>query len=125
MTKLFLITGIGGALGTCLRYYTSLLFLRWNYTAFPYATLTVNVLGCFIIGLLFSVLERYNSLSSDWRLFLITGFCGGFTTFSTFAYENILLLEQGDYKYFFIYAFGSYAAGLLAVLAGINILKLV
>lgn len=125
MIKLFFIIGLGGALGSFLRYYTAVLFLKWNHTAFPYATLTVNIIGCFIIGLLFSTSERYQWLSSNWRLFLITGFCGGFTTFSTFAYENLLLLQEGNYKYFFLYAIGSFGAGLLAVLAGINIVKLI
>src|SRR5690606_8799960 len=115
--------GLGGAFGSILRYFTSVLFVKYNYTAFPYATLTVNIIGCFLIGVLFSTSERYVWLSDAWRLFLITGFCGGFTTFSTFAYENILQLQQGNYRDFFLYAIGSYAAGLLAVVAGIQLVK--
>src|SRR5579875_2829003 len=100
MIKLFFIIGLGGAIGSFLRYCTGLLFAKSHLSAFPYATLTVNITGCFIIGLLFSSSEKYQWLSVNWRLFLITGFCGGFTTFSTFAYENIKLLQEGNTMYF-------------------------
>ncbi len=125
MVKLFFIIGLGGAIGSFLRYCTGLLFAKWHLSAFPYATLTVNITGCFIIGLLFSSSEKYQWLSVNWRLFLITGFCGGFTTFSTFAYENIKLLQEGNTTYFILYSIISYAVSLLAVVAGSNIIKLV
>lgn len=124
MLKLFFIIGLGGAIGSFLRYCTGVAFAKWHLTAFPYATLTVNVLGCFVIGLLFSSAERFGSLSVQWRLFLITGLCGGFTTFSTFAYENVKLIQQGNISYFVLYSLVSYGLGLLAVVAGINTVKL-
>ncbi|MER3472165.1 MAG: fluoride efflux transporter CrcB [Chitinophagaceae bacterium] len=124
MLKLFFIIGLGGAIGSYLRYLTALLFAKYFMAAFPYATLTVNVVGCFIIGLVYTLSERFHFLSADWRLFLITGFCGGLTTFSTFAYENIKLIQEGNTMLFLMYSFGSFGLGLLAVLAGINMFKL-
>ncbi|HQS22846.1 MAG: camphor resistance protein CrcB [Sphingobacteriia bacterium 24-36-13] len=124
MIKLFFIVGLGGALGSFLRYCTGILFSKWHLAAFPYSTFTVNILGSLIIGLLFSTSEKYHWISLNWRLFLITGFCGGFTTFSTFAYENIKLLQEGNTMYFILYSVGSYALSLLAVIAGISIIKI-
>lgn len=80
-------------------------------------------MGCFLIGVFYALSERYNWFSQDWRLFFITGFCGGLTTFSAFAYENLKLLQQGNATLFVLYAVGSFALTLLAVLAGINIIK--
>lgn len=124
MLKLFFIVGLGGAFGSYLRYLTALLFAKYFMAAFPYATFTVNVAGCFFIGLIYTLSEKYHFLSADWRLFLITGFCGGFTTFSTFAYENIKFLQEGNIMQFALYSLASFSLGLLAVLGGINLLKL-
>ncbi len=66
-------------------------------------TFVVNVAGCFMIGLFYGLFMKYSDLSPAWRLFLTTGFCGGFTTFSTFSYENIALLRDGQYVFFFRY----------------------
>ncbi len=124
MIKILFSVGLGGALGSLLRYTTGVWFSRHMQYSFPYATFTVNVLGCFLIGFFYAISEYYQWFSPTWRLFFITGFCGGLTTFSTFAYENIKLLQEGNTMLFLIYSIGSFILALLAVVAGINILKL-
>lgn len=125
MTKLLLTVCLGGAIGSLLRYTTGAWMARHSHFGFPYATFTVNVIGCFLIGLFYAFSERYHWFTPEWRLFFITGFCGGLTTFSAFAYENVKLLQEGNAPLFVLYSLGSFAAALLAVVAGINILKLI
>src|SRR3954466_13288434 len=90
---------------------------------FPLGTFVVNTIGCLLIGIFYALIEKGNLLTPEWRLALTTGFCGGFTTFSTFAYENMNLLRTGDYLYFVLYAAGSVILGLAAVYVGIFALK--
>lgn len=123
MFKFFLIF-LGGGLGSLLRFQFSVFFSKYMTSVFPVSTFCVNVTGCFLIGLFYSYSLTYVSVSIEWRLFLITGFCGGFTTFSAFAYENILLLQQGNITLFIVYTIASFILSLLAVLAGINVIKL-
>lgn len=123
MLKILLIF-VGGGLGSLFRYQSSVFFSGYSTTVFPISTFCVNVVGCFLIGLFYASSLKYVSVNVEWRLFLITGFCGGFTTFSTFAYENIILLKQGNTTLFILYSAGSFVLSLLAVLAGINIIKL-
>jgi CrcB protein len=86
--------------------------------AFPFATFGINIAGSLLIGLLFGLSQRGYLVMHDWLMFLTVGICGGFTTFSTFSLENLILLREGDYMNFMIYAFGSLLLGLLAVWAG-------
>ncbi len=86
----FLLVGLGGAAGSMLRYGVGLAFAG---SAFPYATLTVNIIGCFGIGLAIPSLDRVPLLSPEMRLLLIAGFLGGFTTFSAFGYESAALAK--------------------------------
>ena len=83
--KNLLIIAFGGSLGSILRYLTTLFVNKYINSSFPYATFLTNCLGCFMIGLFFGYLEKNNALSQDLKLFLITGFCGGYTTFSAFS----------------------------------------
>lgn len=91
----------------------------------PYGTLGVNVLGCLIIGLVYGFSEKGNVLSPEWRLFLATGICGGFTTFSTFSYENLTLLRDGEVGYAIVYTVLSVVVGLIATYGGFLITKFI
>lgn len=117
--------GLGGALGSIARYLIGVLIthLKWVSSGFPYATFLVNILGCLLIGLFFGIGKSNNWLDHYTGLFLITGFCGGFTTFSTFSFESLELLQKAKYMYFALYSIGSFAIGLLAVIAGLYIAK--
>lgn len=119
-----LIVGLGGGIGSILRY----LCQKWVNESyqhnFPIATFLVNVFGCLLIGVFYALGEKGNILSPQTRLLLITGLCGGFTTFSTFAFENMSLLRTGDTFYFLLYAVGSVVLGIAAVYIGSFIIKL-
>jgi CrcB protein len=110
-----LLVGLGGGLGSMLRYFCQ----RSLNAAFPYGTLLVNVLGCFIIGLLWGIFNRH--IDESKRLFLVTGFCGGFTTFSSFTYEGVQLILENRWFTFAIYTIISITAGLLATFLGFKL----
>lgn len=124
MIKLLVSVCLGGAAGTLMRYSVGVWLSRLTPYSFPFATFTVNVIGCFLIGLFYALSERFHWFTPNWRLFLITGFCGGLTTFSAFAYENLKLLQEGNTLLFFLYSVGSFVLSLLAVLCGISFIKL-
>ncbi|MCW5909933.1 MAG: fluoride efflux transporter CrcB [Cyclobacteriaceae bacterium] len=121
--KAFLLVGLGGFIGSICRYATSLLFVRVP-SGFAWGTWTANIAGCLIIGIIYGFSEKFEWLTPEWRLFLATGFCGGYTTFSAFAYENLELLEAGNYWTFSVYSISSFAVGLLAVAAGVFLTKI-
>lgn len=123
MSKTLFLVSIGGLLGSMCRYLVSFYFTKNIPSAFPYGTLIVNICGCLLIGLIYGFSERFHWLTPEWRVFLTTGFCGGFTTFSAFAYENIKLLQSGQYLTFGLYSVASFAFGLLAVFAGLSLVK--
>ena len=123
MIRTILLIGFGGFLGTIFRYLTSVFFTKQFPSAFPYGTFVVNIIGCLVIGLVYGFSERYNWSSSEIRLFLATGFCGGFTTFSAFALENVKLLQSSNYLTFGIYSLASFFICLLFVYVGLQIAK--
>jgi fluoride exporter len=102
MIQNYILVFMGGGLGSICRFALG----RWlnQASAFPFGTLVANVLGCFLIGCLMAYLQKNFNHSPEWMLLGVTGFCGGFTTFSTFAYENNLLLKNGNYHNFLIYS---------------------
>ena len=122
MSRIFLLIGFGGFIGSLCRYYSQQLVAKFA-TSFPYGTLLVNIVGCFLVGMVFGFANKGNVLSPEWRMFLATGFCGGFTTFSTFAYENMSLLRTGDYLFFGLYILASVVLGIAAVYLGIFVLR--
>lgn len=116
--KPFLLIGIGSAIGGIGRYLMQVYIGKYITISFPMGTFVVNLTGCFVIGLLYGMADRYAWMTMEWRLLLITGLCGGYTTFSSFSYEAFSLFRQGNFLYFFLYAFGSMALGILASVAG-------
>lgn len=112
--KNIVLVGIGGMIGSILRYLTAQLI---KHESFPYATFAVNIAGSFIIGMVMGIAARHESFG-NWRLFLATGICGGFTTFSAFAWENMQLLSQQRYGSFAVYTGSSLLLGIAAVTAG-------
>ncbi|PTL33082.1 fluoride efflux transporter CrcB [Prevotella sp. oral taxon 376] len=124
MIKDFLLVGMGSFVGGGVR----LLVSRWVQSlavmAFPWGTFAVNILGCLLIGLLSGLPSAGHLMSANTRLVLTTGFCGGFTTFSTFMNENSALLKDGNHLYLMLYVSASLAAGFLALLLGSQLAKL-
>jgi len=94
MIKQLLLVGIGGGVGSMLRFLVSVLTSRFVHGTFPLPTLVVNLSGCFLIGILAGIFAQPPYTDNNMRFLLITGFCGGYTTFSTFAQENLLLIEN-------------------------------
>jgi CrcB protein len=112
----------GGAIGCVLRYVLTKSIQSKVIGAFPYGTLCVNIVGCLIIGILFGLAERAN-LSTGWRLFLATGICGSFTTFSAFSIESVAMMREGNFMLSFGYIILSIVFGLLATFAGLFLIK--
>jgi CrcB protein len=117
MNYSWLLIGLGGSLGAVARYLMQQAVQQRLPLAWPVGTGAVNALGCLLAGLLLGLLERY-ALGTAWRLLLVTGFCGGFTTFSAFAVENVGLLREGQVGLAALYAGGSVAVGVLLAGAG-------
>ena len=122
MIKQLLLVGFGGAIGSILRYLTSVFMAKYDVGSFPLATFITNVLGCFAIGLLIGYFSNAQT-DQNLKLLFITGFCGGYTTFSTFAAENISLLQSNNYITLITYTLASVVVGLLAVGLGLMITK--
>jgi len=98
----FLLICLGGAIGTGARYLTALIAARWLGVEFPYGTLIVNVVGAFVIGLVQELGTEALVMSDSARLFVTTGMMGGLTTYSTFSYETVRLMETGAWHYAWI-----------------------
>lgn len=116
--KQLLLVGIGGFLGSIARYLVSKLNFSWAFLDLPMGTLTANVLGSLIIGFLMGAFLNADWMNNNLKLLLAVGFCGGFTTFSSFAGENFTLIQHGQYFTAFLYIAASVILGILAVFAG-------
>lgn len=118
MLKIITFIGLGSFLGGVARYGVGRAVAAWGGLPPFWGTLAANLLGCFLIGLLYGMFDRYTQTGEHWRLFLTVGFCGGFTTFSTFVHENYASMTSGRFLEMALYAAGSFFVGLLLVWAG-------
>jgi len=116
--KEVLLVGVGGFAGSIARYLVSKLNVSWQLLAIPMGTLTVNILGSLLIGLLVGLSAKSNLISNELRLLLMVGFCGGFTTFSSFTNENFILMQNGQFLTVLLYSAISITLGFLAVYLG-------
>ncbi|MDU1904069.1 MAG: fluoride efflux transporter CrcB [Dysgonomonas sp.] len=124
MIKNILLVGLGGGLGSILRYLTSVYTAKHYIGIFPLPTFIVNILGCIVIGVLIGFSNKTEFLDSEMKLLLITGFCGGYTTFSTFSSENMFLYSNGYYATLIVYVLSSVLLGLLGVYLGTLVSKI-
>lgn len=116
---------IGGAAGSVLRYLNTLAINKFISHTYPFATFSINLLGCFIIGVLMGMIETKFIVNPNIKLLLVTGFCGGYTTFSTFSLENVLLL-QGNHPFLALsYILGSLILGIIMTIIGLYIGKII
>ncbi|MGG8497565.1 fluoride efflux transporter CrcB [Tenacibaculum sp. TC6] len=122
--KQLLLIFLGGGIGSIFRYLLSKL-LNNPQTGIPYGTFAANIIGSLLIGIVLGLAAKNEALTENHTLFLATGFCGGFTTFSTFAYENHVFLKSGDFTSFAMYTITSFILGFLAVFGGIFITKII
>ncbi|MHB1920857.1 MAG: fluoride efflux transporter CrcB [Chitinophagaceae bacterium] len=124
MTRNIILVAIGSGIGGIFRYLTQQFVQNHYPSSFPFGTLLVNILGCFAIGMVYALGDKGNLLTPETRLFLATGICGGFTTYSSFAYENIRLLQDGEFFYTGLYVGISVIIGFTALYLGILLIKI-
>ncbi|WP_034044252.1 fluoride efflux transporter CrcB [Wocania ichthyoenteri] len=120
--KQLLLVFVGGGFGSVLRFVIGK-YLNSTTTGIPYGTFAANIIGSLLIGVILGLAAKNDTLTQNQTLLLATGFCGGFTTFSTFAYENHLFLKSGDFTSFAIYTIASFVIGFLAVFLGLFLVK--
>lgn len=121
MIKNIMLIGLGGGLGSMARYLCQKWFMDHHPHTYPWGTFSVNIIGCFLIGLFWGLSFKSFAGNESWKLFLMTGICGGFTTFSAFTLEGIGLIKEERVGTFLLYMGGSVLVGLLATYAGIKI----
>ncbi|MBO0141970.1 fluoride efflux transporter CrcB [Agrobacterium sp. Ap1] len=114
-----LLAALGGAIGSVLRYLVGVFSVRWFGPGFPWGTLTVNVIGSFIIGLSVEMIARRFEASMELRVFIVTGIIGGFTTWSSFSLDTMVLFERGAITAAAAYVIGSLVVSFAAVFAGL------
>jgi fluoride exporter len=119
--KILLAIGTGSFIGGVFRFLLSQ-FITGKISPFPFGTLAVNVIGCFLIGIVFGFSEK-GHVPAEWRLFLATGILGGFTTFSAFSYETVAMFRDDQFWYALAYIFASVLVGIGATFAGISLIK--
>lgn len=119
MLRNLLIVGTGGLIGTVMRYLVQVHIEKLMGSTFPLGTFLINILGSFIIGVVYGLVDKGNIMGPEWRLFLAVGLCGGFTTFSTFSADTLNLIKDNSFVQMLLYTGGSVLFGLLAVYFGI------
>ena len=121
--KSFLLVFLGGGVGSSCRFLISNI-LNYNFKSFHYlGTFSVNVIGCILIGIVMGFLQKENNFNQNYLLLFSSGFCGGFTTFSAFANENLDLIKSGNFSLFFLYVISSVVFGIAAAYLGYFIMK--
>lgn len=125
LVKSLLFVGVGGAGGSIFRYLISIYINKNHSSIFPWHTFIANCLGCFLVGIIFELFEKHLLADANLKLLLITGFCGGITTFSTFSAEGYSLIQAGNYTTAIIYIACSIMAGLGLLFLGITAVKLI
>ncbi|QZE15396.1 fluoride efflux transporter CrcB [Halosquirtibacter laminarini] len=110
---------LGGSLGSICRFLIAYLFRRIDFS-FPLGTLIANLLGCLLIGVFYTMIKESHFLSQEIRYIGIIGFCGSFTTFSSFVYENLVMIEKGQLWTFAAYALVSFILGLGSIVIGVK-----
>lgn len=122
MWKDLLLVGIGGGIGSMLRFVTSRLAVRFIHHEWLFVgTFIANVVGCLLIGLFSGLILSHHTYNQSFRLMMIVGFCGGYTTFSAFAFENLRMIEMNQWGLFTLYTSASIVLGLLSVWAGMRL----
>ena len=123
MLRTLLIVGTGGFIGSVMRYLVQIFIEKGLATTFPWGTFVANIAGSFIIGIVFAFAEKGNLMSAEWRMFLAVGICGGFTTFSSFAYNNLTMIHEQSFGQLLWNIGGSLFFGILAVYLGIILVR--
>lgn len=123
MTTQLIWVALGGALGTVARYLIQKAVILKYSPVFPWGTFIVNITGCFVIGLLWALSMKAGHFSDNLKLFLMTGLCGGFTTFSAFSMESISLLREGKFSLFLAYSLGSLLLGFSATFIAVKMFR--
>jgi len=123
--RILLFIGVGGFLGSALRFVVQQYTDRLFSTSFPVGIFLINIIGSFLIGIIFGLALEKNILSDEMRLFLATGFCGGFTTFSAFSFDNLKFLQTADYAQLIAFSGGSVVLGIFAAFLGIWLVKII
>jgi len=123
MIKHILLIGLGGFAGSVARYFVSKLNLHWEVFSIPMGTLMVNLAGSFLLGILIGLSEKTQLLNTEMRLLLMVGLCGGFTTFSAFAGENLMFMRNGQFFSMILYTSVSIIFGFLLVYLGFILSK--
>lgn len=122
MFKTIIIVGTGGFIGTVMRYLLQVFIENKLLSTFPMATMIANIIGSFIIGVVFALAEK-SLMNSDWRIFMSVGICGGFTTFSAFAFNNFNMIKEHTWNQLFLNIGGTMILGILAVYLGIILVR--
>lgn len=118
MIRNIILVGVGGGIGSILRYLMSHLIKNNN---FPLSTFFINIIGSFAIGIAMALSIKFAGFNENWKTLIVTGICGGFTTFSAFSFENVSMIQQGKFTLSMCYIISSIILGLLATIAGLKL----